>query len=64
MAATLPVSISSGEESAGTNNKVLDNNLSPALVSSRNDGLALLSKLLLVHDKGANQLQVARLFSV
>ena len=63
MAATLPVSISSGEESAGTNNKVLDDS-SPALVSSRNDGLALLSKLLHVHDKGANQLQVARLFSV
>ena len=46
MAATQPVSISDGEES-GTNNKVLDDS-SPALVSSRNDGLALLSKLLLV----------------
>ena len=59
MAATLPVSISSGEES-GTNNKLLDDS-SPALVSSRNERLALLSKLLLVHDKGVDQLQVARL---
>ena len=35
--------------------------MSPALVSSRNEGLALLSKLLLDHDKGVNRLQVARL---
>ena len=57
MAATLPVSISDGEE---TGTKLLDD--SSPLVSSRNDGLALLSKLLLVHDKGVNQLQVARLY--
>ena len=57
LAATLPVSISDGEE---TGTKLLDD--SSPLVSSRNDGLALLSKLLLVHDKGVNQLQVARLY--
>ena len=44
LAATLSVSISDGEES-GT--KLLDDS-SPALVSNRNEGLALLSKLLLV----------------
>ena len=44
LAATLSVSISDGEES-GT--KLLDDSL-PVLVSSRNEGLALLSKLLLV----------------
>ena len=32
----------------------------PPLVARRNEGLALLSKLLHVHDKGVNQ-QVARL---
>ena len=47
MVATLPDSICSGEESAGKNNKLLDDS-SPAVVSSRNEGLALLSKLLLV----------------
>ncbi len=61
LATTLPVCVNDDKNlPINTNNTgeeaKLDDSSPAALVASRNEGLSLLFKLLLVHDKGVNQL--------
>jgi hypothetical protein len=51
LATTLPVCVNDDKNTSSDDGK-LDDSSPAALVASRNEGLTLLFKLLLVHDKG------------